>query len=716
MEAPRPESAKARLPTASAGRREQPAASARSGLVAVAVLVLVVVLLGSAATPPAAEAGISIPNPIHVIGSGIGSLLGGAAGPIASLAVKAFEAIIQHLFAPIAKLVTVALIGWLTAIPNFAQGNVAHLEQTVAAICGGVLGAVATLSVIRYWLAGFASGGDSGFSALEGLVRTIGAALFIAIWPSLFERAIGLTNLLSGAVLSSGITEKEAAKLVEAGLGGAIAVGATSGFTAGFGLFLTIAIAVAASLLFLGLLLLKIVVSMSTILLFVGMPFAAVLWPIAPWIGRLVGRAFAVCLAVPVLWALCFAAAAALSADTLTLNQLTGSANGVLNTLLSPLVAIVLLYVMVRLPLHLSRMAMLGGVSLGGGFVGRAVSYAAGSQLRDTARQHLPASLGGRSSEQQSESGLGRELRTAATAAGIAGTGGTAAGAAAVSRGASARTGATSAVTGAVPATGAKTTNGAGGYKPPPLAQAKASGQALQTGLKNVPFDEEHRARFDDEMEQAQASADANPVTVGEARAALTELPRETHQSIGGLAAKYGNDGEKTRRVLAHQATSDGWSDGERDALRTLAAATPDVRGQALQHAKVDHSIVNGPGGSVGEPAAASARGGVGGKSGGDGSGGPPATFEGQSSDPRPVSDSWGGGGRGSAGEGGPGGTPPGTPETSDVADRDPGWKDPAGGQRATPGGTSGTSAPPPQPERASLRPAPEPRDESPGN
>ena len=108
-----------------------------------------------------------------------------------------------------------------------------------------MLGAVATLSVIRYWLAGFAGGGDSGFSALEGLVRTIGAALFIAIRPWLFERAIRLTNLLSGALLSSGITEKEVAKLLEAGLGGAIAVGTTSGFAAGFGLFLTIAIAVA---------------------------------------------------------------------------------------------------------------------------------------------------------------------------------------------------------------------------------------------------------------------------------------------------------------------------------------------------------------------------------------------------------------------------------------------------------------------------------------
>ena len=54
-----------------------------------------------------------------------------------------------------------------------------------------------------------------------------------------------------------------------------------------------------------------------------------------------------------------------------------------------------LLYVMLKLPVHLSRMAMLGGLPLGGGFVSRAVSYAAGSQIRDAARQHLPSWAGG---------------------------------------------------------------------------------------------------------------------------------------------------------------------------------------------------------------------------------------------------------------------------------------------------------------------------------
>ena len=159
MQAPPRMSANSRPPVAPHGRRRVPRAlHARGGLLAVGAVVLAGILLASATAPSPAQA-ISIPNPINIVGRGIGSLLGAAAGPIASLAVKAFEAIINHLFAPIAKLVTVALVGWLTAIPNFAQGNVAHLEQTVAAICGGVLGAVATLSVIRYWLAGFAGGG-----------------------------------------------------------------------------------------------------------------------------------------------------------------------------------------------------------------------------------------------------------------------------------------------------------------------------------------------------------------------------------------------------------------------------------------------------------------------------------------------------------------------------------------------------------------------------
>ena len=179
--------------------------------------------------------------------AGLGDILGGVTGGIAKLAVGAFDAIIKALFAPIAKFITTELIGWLVAVPNLTQGNVAQLEQTVEAMGGGLLGAVATISTIRYWAAGFAGGGDSGFAALEGLTRTVGAALFLAIWPWLFDTAVSLTNLFTNSLLGSGAVVHSVSHLLAAGLGAGIALNFTP-----IGLFLNIAIAVAASLLFLG--------------------------------------------------------------------------------------------------------------------------------------------------------------------------------------------------------------------------------------------------------------------------------------------------------------------------------------------------------------------------------------------------------------------------------------------------------------------------------
>ena len=396
-------------------------------LLAVGAVVLVMVMLVSALAPSGAQAkgilgtGISIPNPLTLIGNGVGSLLGGLGGDIAKLAVGAFDAIIKALFAPIAKFITTQLIGWLITVPNLTQGNVAQVEQTVEAMGGGLLGAVATISIIRYWAAGFAGGGDSGFSALEGLARTVAAALFLAAWPWLFNTSVHLTNLFTGSLMGSGAVVHSVAHLLAAGLGAGIALNFTP-----IGLFLNIAMAVAASLLFLGLLLVKIVVSISTILVFVGMPLAAVIWPVVPWVARLAMRAFAVCLIVPVAWGLCFAGSAAVS-----LNAISFNAGTVMNTLLQPLVAIVLLYVMLKLPMHLAKVAMLGAAPLGGGFASRAVSYAAGSQIRDTARQHLPSWAGGQSAQTpQGESRAGSRLRNAATLAGAAATAGTGAAAA----------------------------------------------------------------------------------------------------------------------------------------------------------------------------------------------------------------------------------------------------------------------------------------------
>ena len=242
-------------------------AHVRGPLLGLAVLAVVLVLCALLAAPAQA---VSV-NPLTWPGAAIGAVSGGIGG----LAVGAFDAIIHELFSPISRFVTTELIGWLVAVPNFTHGHVARLETTVVAMGGGLLGAVATISTLRYWAAGFAGGGDSAFAALEGLARTVAAALFLAIWPWLFDSAVSLTNLFTQGLLGSGSVVNDTAKLLAAGLAAGVAL------PGGLGLFVGIVIAAGASLLFLGLLLLKIVVSVSTILVFVGMPMAVVLWPLA---------------------------------------------------------------------------------------------------------------------------------------------------------------------------------------------------------------------------------------------------------------------------------------------------------------------------------------------------------------------------------------------------------------------------------------------------
>ena len=227
--------------------------------------------------------------------------------------------------------------------------------------------------------------------------------------------------------MGSGSVSDDSARLLVVGLGAAGALSAT-----GVGQFLMVVIAVLASLLFLGLLLLKLVLSISTVLVFVAMPAAVVLWPIpaCAWLARLCARAFAVCLLVPACWALCFAATAAVGVDALGFK---GSGSGVLDQLLEPLVAIMLLFVTLALPRSLARVAMLGGSALGGGTVSRAVSYADRAHARDRRRDSTcrarPAATRGASGSGQRR-GSARAAAVAAGAITVA-TGGAAAPAAA---------------------------------------------------------------------------------------------------------------------------------------------------------------------------------------------------------------------------------------------------------------------------------------------
>ena len=386
---------------------------------------------------------------------------------------------------------------------------------------------------------------------------------------------MSLTNLFTSSLLGSGAVVHSVSHLLAAGLGAGIALNFTP-----IGLFLNIAMAVAASLLFLGLLLVKIVVSISTILVFVGMPLAVVAWPVVPWIARAAMRAFAVCLLVPVLWALCFAASAAVS-----LNAISFNASSVMNALLEPLVAIVLLWVMLRLPIHLSKVAMLGAAPLGGGIASRAVSYAAGSQLRDTARQHLPAWAGGQGGQTESQTGqaesrTGTRLRQAATLAGATATGGATAGATAGAGTVSAAAGRTTAASDAGATPGSSGGANGRGYTPPPTAQANTAGQPLQSGLQTPSFAGREQD-FANETFEAQYRERTSPVSAEQAMAALASLPQDTQRGVGQLVSEHGAG---AREHLAYQALGE-WSPEGREALRTLAAASPEIRAQAVDDA-----------------------------------------------------------------------------------------------------------------------------------
>ena len=543
---------------------------------------LTVTLLVSALDPAPAQALFGLPSPGHVISGllgGVGHVIGGTVG---KLAVTAFDAIIHALFAPIAHFINTQLLGWLVAVPDYAPAgsHVAATERTVLAMAGAALGAVATISIARFWAAGLAGNGGS---ALEGLGRTVLAALFLPVWPWVFHTAVALANDASTGLLGSASVTKSSANLLAVGVGAGVGLKFL-----GVGLFVSIVMAVVASVLFLGLLMMKVVLAVSTVLVFIGMPIAIVLSPVVSWIPRVLARAFAVCLAVPLVWALCFAASGALLNDGLFLK----GASGFFDALLEPLAAIALLWIMLLLPTRLAQMAMLGAGAVSGGFASRMVSYAAGSQLRDVTRQHLPGWAGGRGEPaqqptKQADSRLGARLGAesvlaASKAAGVAAV--TAGGASALAGGAAAGNGLPrdgSAKGGRErPSTGLGHQGGsenARAYSPPPLA-GREGALIASGGLQRPSWRQQD---FDAEMLEASLREQHQPVSLEQARQARAVLPSATRGAIRTLIADHG---PRSRQHLAYQALGE-WSPQEREAIRTLAAATPEVRSQVFADA-----------------------------------------------------------------------------------------------------------------------------------
>jgi hypothetical protein len=264
--------------------------------------------------------------------------------------------------------------------------------------------------------------------------------------------------------------------------------------------------------------------------------------------------------------------------------------SGFFDALLEPLAAIALLWLMLLLPSKLAQMAMLGAGAVGGGFMARAVSYAAGSQMRDATRQHLPGWAGGErgASDQRgrgSDARLGTRLSAESVLAASKAASGAAPGAA--------RTGVAGLAS--APRAGANGTSSASGgsgagwrqrargsasaraYSPPPLA-SRHEAIATAGGLRQPSWRQE---RFDAEMLEASLREQRQPVSGKQVREALDALPASTQGAVRSLVAGHG---PRARQHLAYQALGE-WSAEEREAIRTLAAATPEARAQAFSDA-----------------------------------------------------------------------------------------------------------------------------------
>jgi hypothetical protein len=356
-------------------------------------LVLLLIAAAQLVLPSAAGA-ISL-NPIDWIGKGIDVVTGGVTGGVASIGasvvVKGFIAILNSLFSGLEAHITLKILTWLTSSDAQSGGHVATLYSLTSGMAIGLLGAVLTVSFLRYWLSGLSLSGRGGFEAVEALLRTIAAVAGLLVWPFVFRQLIALGNVSSATILGDPALRSEIAKIINT------VVFVTFTPTGVLGLFVSIVLAVAGALLFLGLLFLKVMSGAALTFLYVAMPLAIIVWPLdeLAWLSRHAFRAFFALVLIPVIWALIFATFAAVSVNALEFQ----GASGFVNQVTQPLVAIAMLWLTVTIPRTLFKLAT-GGLGLtrhGGGFLSHAGSYLAARQASAflTDRGLLPFGPGG---------------------------------------------------------------------------------------------------------------------------------------------------------------------------------------------------------------------------------------------------------------------------------------------------------------------------------
>jgi hypothetical protein len=485
---------------------------------------------------------------------------------------KGFSFIVEALFGgEAAAELTTGLVRWLVTIPNLSAGSVAQMEGTVAAIALGSFAAIMTFAALRYYVAGLA-GGD-GFEPLQAIGRGIVAGIAIAIWPFLFDALSRLGSAISGALLSSSSLKSSLADLLGTGLGGMPDLGD------GLPFILGIVIAVAGIVAVLCLVVVKILISALTVVIYLAAPLAFAAWviPELSWIAGMLMKVLAGLLAVPVIWTLIFLAFAAISRDTL-LAEPTAEGAGIGGNLadaaiVKPMVALALLYMTIVGPRWLlARIPVLGGGGGGGLVPNVAIPYAVsagfsrmGSAGAGSARQPAPAMS-------QPREGAGGAAGT--TGAAGAGAAAAALGGAAAAKSAPASAGAAGGAPGTRGLAAASAIQPAAAQTGNRASAATPTRQAYPTdsyGGPRVAMDEQRRDAVVRDLQAMRRGTGAARPGPAEVRAAFESLPAQLQ---GASAAARQTATQEEARMASARWLQHPSSEPHRQALLTIGSAS----------------------------------------------------------------------------------------------------------------------------------------------
>ena len=625
-----------REPDSLAAARREGARSHRAHLaVAAAATGAVALLMMGMGAAPAQAAEVPLIGEIPVVGPVVNGIAGAGEAVMhpAETILKGFLDILKAIFGGFEAHLITEVIAGLLAIPNFNTGHVAALEHTTTAIAAGMLTAVLTLSILRYYIAGLTNSASGGFEALQGLVRVVAAVGFIVLWPGIFSECLQIPSAFNHALLGSRSVQNNVAALFDAAM--AIGSGAFA-LNIGLGLIFVILIGLISAVVFIGLLWMKVLLATMMMFLYVSMPLCIVLWPIPElsWLASSAMKALTVGAIVPSVWAILFSLSAAVNVDVLTF---AGSHSIIDTVIIRPLAGISLMLLCITIPRFLMRAALIGPHGQPGGWrVWRTVTFgmfaaraaAGGARSVATAAQEghptagraidrLPSqfkppseegtgSLAARmvfgrsgypkdndADEKVPAPKFGPPDRDSSNSSGGAGTvAGAAAGAAAAGAatgGAGAPAGAAAGAAASEGAAGAAAGGGAGAgaaaSESATAGQAAAAGESTAAPVREQPAVDAQQAQRQaraqqqsrrEEVDHAgkamhrQAHSENENSSAKDVRAAMARLPVETQQSLGEI---MDSNPDRLRDSIANSLPDSGWTPAEREALWTIGAA-----------------------------------------------------------------------------------------------------------------------------------------------